>query len=89
MRFGKIGYKIGKATVSSRELAPRQHDSECVQSLDYDPERQQMTVNFQKRGSYAYFDVPPDVYSEFNNASMRGTYFNLYVRDRYEFERIS
>jgi hypothetical protein len=71
-----------------RELAPRAWESECVASLEYDLESQKATVHFMKRGSYAYFDVPPEEYANFNNAGSRGTYFNLYVRDRYEYERI-
>lgn len=82
-------YKIGRQTVPSNTLNPKDHPSECVQALEYDPERQEMIVHFQARGSYAYFNVEPDVYMEFNNASMRGTYFNLYVRGRYEYDRLS
>ncbi len=86
---GKLGYRIGKATVGSKDLFPREHGSECVQSLEYDIERQQMTVHFNKRGSYTYFDVDPQVFAEFNLSAERGTYFNLYIRDRYEYDRLS
>jgi len=76
--------------VGSKQLTPRAHESDCVASLEYDPERFQMTVNFNKRGSYVYFDVEPFLYAEFNEAASRGTYFNLYVRPFYtNFERIS
>ncbi len=86
---GKIGYKIGGSQVGSRSLVPREHESECVQSLEYDIERQQMTVHFNKRGSYTYFDVDPQVFAEFNLSAERGAYFNLYIRDRYEYDRLS
>ena len=85
----KIGYRIGKQTVPSNTLSPKDHPSECVQALEYNMETQEMIVHFQARGSYAYFNVEPDVYMEFNNASMRGAYFNLYVRGRYEYDRLS
>ena len=85
----KIGYKIGGAKVASRELAQREHTSEAVASLEYDIERQVVTCTFHQRGTYNYFDVSPDVYAEWNNAGSRGTYFNLYIRERYEYDRLS
>jgi hypothetical protein len=84
-----IGYQIGKATVRSGELEPLSHPSDCVASLSYDFDREQVTCHFHKRGSYTYFNVEPQTFAEWNNAGSRGTYFNLYIRDRYEFERIS
>jgi lysyl-tRNA synthetase class 2 len=75
--------------VKVKELKPREHGSECVDSLEYDLEHQQMTVHFNKRGSYVYFDVPPEEYAAFNTAGSRGTYFNLYIRDKYsDYERL-
>jgi KTSC domain len=88
-RRSRIGYKIGGQTVKSHDLNPKDWLSECVEALEYDMERQQLTVHFEKRGSYVYFDVTPDVYAEFNNAGSRGQYFNMYIRGRYEYERLS
>lgn len=76
--------------VGSKALLPKEQDSECVSSLEYDVERQQMTVHFTKRGSYVFFDIEPWLFSEFNSAASRGTYFNLYIRPQYtNFERIA
>ena len=86
---GKIGYRIGKQTVPSGSIKPKEWESEAIQSLTYDFERQEVTCNFHKRGSYAYFDVEPDVFMEWNNAGSRGIYFNLYIKDRYAYDRIS
>ena len=82
-------YRYRQLAIGSKSLEPKDVDSECVASLSYDPEREQMTVEFQERGTYTYFDVDVNTYSEFNNAGSRGTYFNMYVRDRFEYERIS
>lgn len=82
-------YRYRQLAVGSKSLEPKDVDSECVASLSYDPEREQMTVEFQERGSYVYFDVDPWVFSEFNNAGSRGVYFNTYIRDRFEYERIA
>lgn len=86
---GRIGYSLGKLRLSSRELEQKAWDSDCVRELEYDVERQQMTVHFMKRGSYTYFDVDPWTFGEFNNAGSRGTYFNLYIRGRFSYERVA
>lgn len=67
---------------------PRARDSLCVESIDFDPETEELTVNFQQRGSYLYSGVPLNVMVEFGSAYSMGTYFNLYIRDQYSFERI-
>ncbi len=87
--MARIGYAIGKGTVSSKQLEPKQADSDCVASLSYDPENEQVICHFHKRGSYTYFNVSPQVFAEWNEAGSRGTYFNLYIRDTYQYERIS
>lgn len=62
--------------------------STCVNSVTYNPVTREMTIQFQQRGTYKYLDVPFDEYIEFETAGSRGTYFNLYVRDNYEYERV-
>lgn len=66
-----------------------QTESTCVADVSYDPETFEMTVAFVKRGTYKYFEVPLDEYVDFETANSQGTYFNLYIRDRYSFERIA
>ena len=86
----RIGYGIGKAKVGSRELEPKAWESECVSSLEYDFDTFQMTVHFNKRGTYVFYDIEPQIYAEFNNAASRGTFFNLYIRPFFtNYERIS
>ena len=75
--------------IHPEELIPRQHPSECVAELEYDLESQQVICVFHKRGTYMYFDVPPDVFADWNTASSRGTYFNLYIRENYQYERVA
>lgn len=72
------------------DKSPNPRDSMCIESLgEYNPETGDMIVNFQQRGSYRYFNVPIEVFVEFGGAYSMGTYFNLYIRDQYSFERIS
>lgn len=63
--------------------------SECVNTVTYNPVDREMTVAFQQRGTYKYYDVPLEEYIEFDGAGSRGTYFNLYVRNRYQYERVA
>lgn len=70
-------------------LVPKEHSSECVESLEYDQDSETLTIHFQERGSYKYFQFPAWAFNEFNNAGSRGTYFNLYIRNAgYPFQRI-
>jgi hypothetical protein len=79
----------GLFPIRPSSLEPREHESECVNALAYDPESAQLTVVFNKRGTYTYFDFPPDEYANFNFAASRGKYFNLYIRDAgYEYEKV-
>lgn len=82
--------RTGLLPVKSTSLKPREHESSAIDSIDYDIENEQLTIVFHQRGSYVYFDFPPDEFANFNFAASRGTYFNLYIRDQgYEFERVA
>lgn len=85
----RIGYVPGKFGVRSSDLEPKSHPSECVASLSYDIENRQAICHFEKRGSYVYFDVDEGTFAEWNTAGSRGTYFNLYIRGRYEYDKLS
>lgn len=75
--------------VASKQLQHRSHGSTAIANLEYDEESQEVTCEFQERGTYTYFDVPPDEFANWNTANSRGTYFNLYIRGIYSYERIS
>ena len=64
-------------------------ESACVADISYDPETQDMTVEFQERGTYVYHEVPLGDYVDFQSAGSQGTYFNLYIRPKFSYERIS
>jgi hypothetical protein len=65
------------------------NDSTCVADVTYDLETESLTIEFQKRGTYKYSDVPLQDFLDFQSAASRGTYFNLYIRTAYAYERIS
>jgi len=67
---------------------PSAYDSGCVLTHSYDPETEEMTIGFQKRGTYKYFGVPSEEYIAFAESSSLGQYFNSSIRDSYSYERI-
>lgn len=63
--------------------------SECVADISYNPETEEMTIEFQQRGTYLYHNVPLDTYVDFQTAGSMGKYFNNYIRNfGFEYERI-
>jgi len=72
------------------ELRPRPQESDCVESLEYDTNLQELTINFWERGSYKYFGFSAEAFTDFNNASSRGGHFNANIRNAgYAYERIA
>lgn len=73
------------------------HASRCVQSFDYDLESETLTIEFPGNepgarggaGTYEYTGVPLSEFVNFAQAGSLGTYFNLYIRDRYSYNRVS
>jgi hypothetical protein len=63
--------------------------STAITDIDYDPARQRLTVTFVTGRIYEYIDVPVEVASSFQSAFSKGTFFNGYIRDRYDFREIN
>lgn len=63
-------------------------DSECLHGASYDRSQQELTLWFQKRGTYVYFGVGSDVFKTLKLASSKGRYFNRAIRPNYSYMRI-
>ena len=63
-------------------------ESLCIANLDYDLDTESLTIYFQKRGTYRYYPVPLDTYVDLAGAASQGTFFNLYIKDKFQFERL-
>ena len=63
--------------------------STAIADIDYDPARERLTVTFVTGRVYEYIDVPVEVASSFQSAFSKGTFFNGYIRDRYDFREIN
>jgi len=59
-------------------------NSSAIHSVGYDPETQRMRIEFQQGHGYDFCGVPVHVYEGLMNASSKGSYYNDYIRDRYQ-----
>jgi hypothetical protein len=63
--------------------------SSVIAGIHYDSARERLTVNFVTGRVYEYVDVPPGVARAFRSAFAKGTYFNAYIRDRYDYRELA
>jgi len=63
--------------------------SAAVRDITYDEGTEILEVTFVPTGKrYAYRRVPLEVYDAFRLAFSKGTFFNLHIRDAYDFELV-
>ncbi len=63
--------------------------STAIANIEYDPKRERLTVSFVTGRIYEYVDVPSEVTASFQSAFSKGTFFNSYIRDRYDFRELT
>jgi hypothetical protein len=63
--------------------------SNAIADIDYDSERERLTVTFVTGRIYEYVDVPSEVAASFQSAFSKGMFFNNYIRDRYDFRELT
>ena len=63
--------------------------SNAVAEIRYDCARERLTVMFVTGRIYEYVDVPVEVAASLRSAFSKGTFFNTYIRDRYDFREIT
>jgi hypothetical protein len=63
-------------------------DSTAINRIAYDPESATLSVWFRDSGAcYRYFAVPLATYHAFAAAASKGRFFNIHIRDRYDYCR--
>ncbi len=63
-------------------------DSTAISRIVYERRSGTLSVWFRETGAcYRYFAVPPAVHRAFEKAESKGRFFNLHIRDRYDFCR--
>jgi len=63
--------------------------SDDIESIGYDAGEKLLEVEFTVGGVYQYFEVPVARYELLMCSEMMSRYFHKYIRDRYQFLRIS
>ena len=62
--------------------------SKVIADIDYDRKSQGLKVTFVTGRTFEYIDVPAEVAASFQSALSKCTFFNGYIRDRYDFREI-
>jgi hypothetical protein len=65
---------------------PLKYSSAAV-SAGYDPENQELEIEFNSGDVYVYRDVPGYVYDELLSAKSTGKYISDNIRNRYQFTK--
>lgn len=60
--------------------------SSNIASYSYDPEVENLVVEFRSGDSYTFFNVPASVYRGMQSASSVGQFFHRNIRQRYSYE---
>lgn len=72
-----------------RALLTRSVESSNLDQLAYNPETQELFVQFKGGRVYSYSGVPTMIWNELLNASSHGSYFYHNIRKSYPYTRIS
>lgn len=63
--------------------------SSTVRSVGYNPDTNMLELEFTSKEVYQYMNVPYTHYVGLMNAASHGSYFNNYIKDQYNFKKIS
>ncbi len=62
-------------------------ESSLIAGYGYDPEKQEMDIDFHKGGVYRYFGVSPEAFNDFLRAPSKGKHFLRFIKGAYAFEK--
>jgi hypothetical protein len=63
------------------------YDSSWIECSVYDRAHRRLSVKMKDSSWYCYSDVPSNVVRAFVNADSQGKAFNLFIKDKYAFEK--
>ena len=62
-------------------------ESSSIRAIGYDEETEELWIEFHiSPDPYVYFEVPPEVYGELEEAGSKGEYVNLTIKPDYRCE---
>lgn len=70
-------------------MQPTKLDSSLLASVQYDPPRRYLDVEFRSAQRYRYFNVPARRYQELLRAESKGRYFNRSIRNCFPYRNLS
>jgi hypothetical protein len=59
--------------------------SSVIKAIEYNDTSHVLRVTFLSGKVYDYYGVPPECHDAFRRATSKGTFFNDFIRDRYDF----
>ena len=59
-------------------------NSSAINAVGYDPMTRRMRIQFTQGHTYDFCNVPEHIHSGLMRASSKGSYYNDYIRDRYQ-----
>jgi hypothetical protein len=62
--------------------------STVIDHFKYNQNSKILTITFNSGNVYAYQHVPDVVYTAMKKSISKGKFFNLYIKDRFEFEKL-
>jgi KTSC domain len=65
----------------------RSVSSSNLVAVGYDDSTNTLFIEF-KSGTYKYFNVPQNIYRNLLNASSKGQYHAVYIKNNYRYQRI-
>ena len=61
--------------------------SSNVSAVGYDSQTQTLEVEFQSSWVYQYYGVPDNVHDQMMQATSKGKFLNMYIKNRYPYSR--
>ncbi len=62
----------------------QQVNSGLIQAIGYDPTSRKLQVQFKSGQTYDFCGVPQHLYEQFMNSSSKITFYNNYIKNRYQ-----
>lgn len=63
--------------------------SSVIRRFEYDPDKAALDVTFVSGRRYRYFRVPPMLADRFRRAVSKGQFFNMRIRNRFDYRELS
>lgn len=59
-------------------------NSSAITAIGYDPATSRMKITFKQGRTYDFCRVPSHVHQSFMNANSKGSYYDNFIKDRYQ-----